>query len=138
MPCLLLIIFVFFLQTLNKFAIKVTDDWIRTRVLLYRKRPCCQVCHNQCTCNSNILLCNLVQWERYEFVNDLWVTDLCKNKKLPYEETSCNSSIHGVLQQKVIKAHICPIVEKNQLLSLMNCLYPLFWQFTNITSYYLS
>ena len=27
-------------------SIKVADDWIRTRVHRYRKRPSCQLCHN--------------------------------------------------------------------------------------------
>ena len=34
--------------TVNKCSIKVADDWIRTRVLWYRKRPLCQLCHNHC------------------------------------------------------------------------------------------
>ena len=35
-----------FLQTVNKCSIKVADDWIRTRVLWYHKRPLCQLRHN--------------------------------------------------------------------------------------------
>ena len=35
-----------FLQTVNKCSIKVADDWIRTRVLWYRKQPLCQLRHN--------------------------------------------------------------------------------------------
>ena len=40
-------IFLSFLQTVteNNCSIKVADDWIRTRVLWYRKRPRCQLCH---------------------------------------------------------------------------------------------
>ena len=34
--------------TVNKCSIKVADDWIRTRVLWYRKRPLCQLRHNHC------------------------------------------------------------------------------------------
>ena len=33
--------------TMNNCSIKVADDWIRTQVLWYRKRPRCQMCHNQ-------------------------------------------------------------------------------------------
>ena len=36
-----------FLQTVNNnCSIKVVDDWIRTQVLWYRKRPRCQLCYN--------------------------------------------------------------------------------------------
>ena len=40
--------FVFFYKQLteNNCSIKVADDWIRTRVLWYRKRPLCQLRHN--------------------------------------------------------------------------------------------
>ena len=31
----------------NNCPIKVADDWIRTRVLWYLKRPCCPLCHNE-------------------------------------------------------------------------------------------
>ena len=34
--------------TVNKCSIKVADDWIRTWVLWYRKRPLCQLRHNHC------------------------------------------------------------------------------------------
>ena len=34
--------------TVNKGSIKVADDWIRTRVLWYWKRPLCQLRHNHC------------------------------------------------------------------------------------------
>ena len=34
--------------TVNKCSIKVADDWIRTRVLWYWKRPLCQLRHNHC------------------------------------------------------------------------------------------
>ena len=34
--------------TVNKCSIKVADDWIRTLVLWYRKRPLCQLRHNHC------------------------------------------------------------------------------------------
>ena len=34
------------LLQLNLFNIKVSGDWIRTRILWYGKRPCCQLCHN--------------------------------------------------------------------------------------------
>ena len=34
--------------TVNKCSIKVADDWIRTRVLWYRKRSLCQLRHNYC------------------------------------------------------------------------------------------
>ena len=34
--------------TVNKCSIKVANDWIRTRVLWYRKRPLCQLRHNHC------------------------------------------------------------------------------------------
>ena len=34
--------------TVNKCSIKVADDWIRTRVLWYRKQPLCQLRHNHC------------------------------------------------------------------------------------------
>ena len=39
-----------FLQTVNsKYMFKkVADDWIRTRVLWYRKQPLCQLRHNHC------------------------------------------------------------------------------------------
>ena len=32
----------------NKCSIKVADDWIRTQVLWYQKRPLCQLRHNHC------------------------------------------------------------------------------------------
>ena len=32
--------------TLNNCSIKVFDNWIRTLILLYRKRPRCQLCHS--------------------------------------------------------------------------------------------
>ena len=35
--------------TVTKCSIKVADDWIRTRVLSYRKRPLCQLRHNHFT-----------------------------------------------------------------------------------------
>ena len=34
--------------TVNKCSIKVANDWIRTRVLWYWKRPLCQLRHNHC------------------------------------------------------------------------------------------
>ena len=34
--------------TVNKCSLKVAYDWIRTRVLWYRKRPLCQLRHNHC------------------------------------------------------------------------------------------
>ena len=43
--------YVFFYEKVNRnyCSIKVAHDWIRTRVLWYRKRPSCQLCHNHCT-----------------------------------------------------------------------------------------
>ena len=38
-----------FIQTVNNCSIKVAnDDWVRTRILRYRNRPCCQQCYNHC------------------------------------------------------------------------------------------
>ena len=34
--------------TVNKCSIKVANDWIRTRVLWYRKQLLCQLRHNHC------------------------------------------------------------------------------------------
>ena len=34
--------------TVNKCSIRVANDWIRTRVLWYWKRPLCQLRHNHC------------------------------------------------------------------------------------------
>ena len=46
---------VFYKQfTVNMF-IKVADDWVRTRVLWYRKRTLCQLCHNHCQWTQNFV-----------------------------------------------------------------------------------
>ena len=46
--------------TVNKCSIKVADDWIRTRILWYWKRPLCQLRHNHCP--RDFLECkNLIQ-----------------------------------------------------------------------------
>ena len=56
--------------TVNKCSIKVADDWIRTWVLWYWKRPLCQLRHNHCYLTTTVilpanrLLCKLQKWRK--------------------------------------------------------------------------
>ena len=55
--------------TVHKCSIKVADDWIRTRVLWYWKRPLCQLRHNHCP-NDNLLPIPF----SYKMVASIWLT----------------------------------------------------------------
>ena len=64
--------------TVNKCSIKVANDWIRTRVLSYRKRPLCQLRHNHCLLlpMHNLFIKDVYEWHSYVWLGMLAVPTL--------------------------------------------------------------
>ena len=70
--------------TVNKCSIKVADDWIRTQVLWYQKRPLCQLRHNHwpiiCAFNTSCNFFYLHPQRNTKFFCDIEGTSFASNK----------------------------------------------------------
>ena len=92
-------LFLSFLQTVteNNCSIKVADDWIRTRVLWYRKRPRCQLCQNTTRLSLLFLWKNLALHRRA--LNRLWQVSMYLSASEEAQENTHHRgkylSLHG-------------------------------------------
>ena len=68
-----------FPQTVNNnCSTKVADDWIRTRVLWFRKRPLCQLHHNHCPLVSYNVFGLEIVYPRCELIwKSISMSDVC-------------------------------------------------------------
>ena len=80
--------------TVTKCSIKVADDWIRTQVLSYHKRPLCQLRHNHF---PRVKFCCHRLWMVVLSAKNRPIWSHCyyvKTAMVTFEETLCNFLYH--------------------------------------------